>query len=138
MSGFALKLQSLNEDKSLVRKFCQKFEKQELVVIGEELISFYETIHWPGNIRQLKSHLNKKKIFSNGKKFIYDNFDEGLILNEISTVERQNFCSLDQMKYEYCLSVFYKMGKNIKHTSNVLQISQNTLRAILKWNEKSE
>jgi archaellum biogenesis ATPase FlaH len=136
MSGHGMKLQSLAEDKTLVRMYCKKFEQDESVVISDELISYYEKIYWPGNIRQLKSHLIKKKIFAQGKKIIFNNFDEGLQVSNVKTVNSCNLYPLQQVKYEYCLGAYFKMGKNIKETAKLLQISQNTLRVILKKKDK--
>ena len=135
MSGHFLKLLSLNEDKMAIREFCKKFESDEVVVISDDLISYYEKIHWPGNLRQLKSHLIKKKIFSQNKKIIFNHFDEVLLENSSLNKNNASFCPLEQIKYEYCLNTYFRMEKNIKQTSKVLEISQNTLRGILKKNE---
>lgn len=135
ISGHALKLQNLATDKDAIKKFCNKFANEEMVVIGDELISYYEKMKWPGNIRQLKSHLVKKKIFANGKKFVFDKFDEELCERTVQDQSFGHLVALEKIKYEYCLNAYFKMGKNIRQTSRALQVSENTLRAILKKNE---
>jgi hypothetical protein len=135
MSGYFLKLKNLVEDSGAIRKFCNKFAQDEMVVFSDDLISYYEKINWPGNIRQLKSHLIKKKVFSQGKKLVYNKFDEELGVNNVAVNNSCNLYPLEQMKYEYCLNAYFKMGNKIKQTAEVLKISQNTLRVILKKNE---
>jgi transcriptional regulator with AAA-type ATPase domain len=131
-SGYSVKLKSFYEDKKSIRKYCEDFQVLEQVQFSEDLISFYEEINWPGNIRQLYSHLKKKKILANGKKIIFNSFDEELLLLSGKASEESSIRPLEQIKHDYCLQNYFKMGKNVKKCSEVLQISQNTLRAILK------
>lgn len=135
MSGHSLKLKSLGTDKEAIRKFCQKFEKEEAVLVSDDLISYYEKMHWPGNIRQLKSHLMKKKIFAQGKKLVLNKQDEELCERTSLEQDDSKIISLEQLKYEYCISAYFKMDKKIKQTAKLLEISENTLRMILKKNE---
>jgi hypothetical protein len=134
ISGYSIKLQSLAENKDAIRVFCKKFEQTEMVIISDDLISYYEKIDWPGNIRQLKSHLLKKKIFAQGKKIVFNNYDEELITNSKNT-RNENLISLEKVKFDYCLNTFLKMDRNIKNTSQAIGVSQNTLRGILKKND---
>jgi ActR/RegA family two-component response regulator len=80
--------------------------------------------------------LTKKKIFAQGKKFIFNVFDEDLQVSNVQTANKCNLYPLEQVKYDYCLGAYFKMDKNIKETAKRLQISQNTLRVILKKNDK--
>lgn len=135
ISGHALKLQNLTTNKDAIKKFCKKFANDEMVVLSDDLISYYEKMSWPGNIRQLKSHLVKKKIFAHGKKFIFDKFDEELCERTVQDQTNAHLVPLEKIKFEYCLNAYFKMGKNIRQTSKALQISENTLRVILKKND---
>jgi len=135
MAGYDLKLPSLADNKQAIKEFCKKFEKDEMVIISDELISYYEKMCWPGNIRQLKSHLAKKKLLAQGKKIVFNKFDEALTLNESAHNNNYTARSLEQIKYDYCMRAYFKMGKNIKKTSKSLEISENTLRMILKKND---
>ena len=134
MSGYNLKLPSMLEDQAIVRRFCEQFASQEYVVISDELICFYEGIYWPGNIRQLKSHLLKKKIMSSGKKIVFDQTDESLLTYNSSISAKADYLKLEEIKYEHSLKTYLKLQKNLKQTAKTLGVSQNTLRGILKRN----
>jgi hypothetical protein len=136
MSGYELKLKSLAENKAAIKVFCKKFEKDEMVILNEDLITYYEKMNWPGNVRQLKSHLTKKKLFAQGKKIVFNSLDEALLSEETTEINNFSFQSLEHVKYEYCMNAYFKMNNNIKKTAKVLQISENTLRVILKRCEK--
>lgn len=133
-SGFSLTLPSLSEKPQLVLEICKQFEDEEYVVISDDLKQYYMKISWPGNIRQLVSHLKKKKVLSNGKKFIYDDCDKQLLFhrkNE-SNASDEKILSLEEIKYQHTLHAFERLNQNITVTSKILGVSPNTLRSILR------
>jgi hypothetical protein len=132
-SGCAVTMPSLRENADRIKQLCRKFEYDQAIVVGDELIQFYSTCVWPGNIRQLNSHLLKKKIFSNGKKFIIDETDQELLSDNLN-VKRLNpaeILTLEKMKINYCYDVYLKADKNIAKTAKILEMSQNTLKVYL-------
>jgi transcriptional regulator with PAS, ATPase and Fis domain len=137
-SGLVITLQSLRENPNQVRELCLKFEKQNLTILCEDLIKFYQECPWPGNIRQLLSHLNKKLIFSNGKKLILDNFDHDLLHDKADALgfETHQLKTLEEIKMDYCLNVFMKIDKNFVRAARLLDISPNTLKALLNNRKK--
>ncbi len=132
-SGIVVSLDSLRDKPDKIRDFCLEFEKNNFCVISEELLQFYTECSWPGNIRQLLSHLKKKKILSGGKKIILDKSDYSLLedMGHATNLENHQLKSLEQVKMDYCLSIFNKSDKNITRASKLLEISPNTLKAML-------
>ena len=133
-SGSVIELKSLREEPEKIRHFCMRYESENNVSISRETMAFYEEQSWPGNLRQLKGHLDKKKILSNGKKFNLEKEDYEL-LEDVST--QANFSlegvkTLEQIKRDYCLNVYQRMNKNIKRSAKVLDISPNTMKVLIK------
>ena len=139
-SGVVVALTSLREKPQQIREICLEFEKKNLTILCEDLIKYYEDCQWPGNIRQLLSHLNKKKILSLGKKLILDNLDHELLNDKSEALgfEAHQLKPLEEIKMDYCLNVFMKSEKNFSRASKLLDISPNTLKALLSNREKHE
>ena len=132
-SGSSVKLQSLNENPDKIVDICRQFEQENFVVLSDELINFYQRCKWPGNIRQLHSHLKKKLVLSNGKKMVQDNLDYDLLITPQLNLQNSNdkIKTLERIKQDYCQSLFIKFGSNTKNVAELLDISPNTLKAIL-------
>lgn len=131
-------LPPLRENRNSIESFCFDFEEKNNVTISPVLIGFYQQLLWPGNFRQLHSHLRKKLVCSLNSKLIYDDLDEELIncyLNE--GLNDSFFIPLKELKKNYILKAFYHMGKDLKKTSKVLGITVNTTRNILTQNVSS-
>lgn len=138
ISGECVTLNSLRDDSEQIRKLCLDFETENFVILSEELIKFYQECPWPGNIRQLMSHLKKKQILSDGKKITLGNLDHELLSDKQSAVGFKNsqLKSLEEIKMDYCLNVFVRVEKNFSRASKILEISPNTLKAILNNKKK--
>jgi transcriptional regulator with AAA-type ATPase domain len=131
-SGAHLKMPKLASNKALIKQVIEDFCHRETLVISEDLIQFYTECYWPGNIRQLINHLNKKKILSGGKKISISQEDYSL-LNFVDEIQSNNEIStLDKIKNDYCQKVFLQLNRNVTVTSRSLGISPNTLKAILR------
>lgn len=135
-AGNSLRLASLREKKEEIRSFCLGFEKEEGVVISEDLIDFYLTCPWPGNIRQLKAQLMRKKVLSRGRRLVLDESDHELLLEKTSENEQKEILTLEKMKTKYCFETYLKLGKNLAQTAKILSISHNTLKAYLEKREE--
>lgn len=138
-AGCSLSLESLRQRPERIVELCRTFEANEAVVIDNELLNFYSSCQWPGNIRQLQSHLKKKKILSDGKKMVLDQQD--FELNNLNLAlkksDMENIVSLEVLKINYCYDVYLKMEKNLTRTAKILQLCQNTLKAYLAKKEES-
>jgi hypothetical protein len=137
-SGIVLTLESLRSQPHKIRELCLEFEGSHFSVLSEDLIKFYEECSWPGNMRQLFSHLAKKKVLAAGKKIILDKHDYELLSDKMSPIgfENHQLKSLEEIKMEYCYSIFNKTEKNMSKASKLLEISPNTLKAMLDNRQK--
>lgn len=136
-AGCSVTLESLRFHPERIKELCKKFENNHAVVFDKELIQFYSTCKWPGNIRQLQSHLMKKKILSDGKKLIFDKVDKELLFEKISVakLDSNDILSLEKVKVDYCHQVYLKLDKNITKTAKTLELCPNTLKAYLQKKE---
>ncbi len=132
-SGCSTTLSSLRDHPERIKELCRKFEFDQAIVIGEDLIQFYSTCAWPGNIRQLHSHLLKKKIYSDGKKFVIDETDKELLADNlnITKLRPEDILPMEKMKTNYCYDVYLKADRNITQTAKILDMSTNTLKVYL-------
>ena len=131
MSGVQIYLPSLCDKPELVNFICNDFAIKNHLYISNKLLDFYKNISWPGNIRELLAHLEKKMILANGKRLIYDGLDSSLLNNEIDLNQRttdNSFMPFSEMKKDYFLRVFMYYEENYLLASKVLQVSPQTLR----------
>lgn len=134
-SGHRYQLQSLRSSPESIEKFCLNFEIDNNLMIDKKLINFYQTLPWPGNIRQLASHLKRKQITSTTSTLSFDSCDDELIIqsSELSMLASidQDFMTLKQVKNAYAKKVFYKLNCNYEKASKILEISSKSLRTIM-------
>lgn len=136
-AGCSVYMDNLRNNPEHIRQLCLNFENSEAVVLDIELLNFYLTCLWPGNIRQLLSHLNKKKILSDGRKLIFDELDKELLFGQTSmeSLEENSIFPLEKIKMEYCHKVYLKLDRNLSKTAKSLELCQNTLKAYLNKKE---
>jgi transcriptional regulator of acetoin/glycerol metabolism len=134
-AGCLVTLDSLRNNPERIIDICLVFEKKNAVVFDKELTRFYSTCEWPGNIRQLQSHLLKKKVLSEGKKLIFDELDKELLTSKIN-IDSNNILPLEKIKIDYCHQVYLKMDRNITRTAKTLELCQNTLKSYLQKKEE--
>lgn len=136
-AGCSVNLDSLRTRPERIKQLCLKFENKEAVVLDKDLVEFYMTCSWPGNIRQLLSHLVKKKILSDGKKIIFDDMDKELIFgkSDVDQIDENSIVPLEKIKLEYCHKVYLRMDKNLSKTAKSLELCQNTLKSYLNKKE---
>ena len=139
-SGIVLSLESLRQNPEKIKEHCLQFERDHYSILSDDLISFYQQCPWPGNLRQLYAHLHKKKILSGGKKLIVDQSDYALKDEGCPSASfyPEEWKTLEQVKLEYCMSIFNKVDKNISRASKLLEISPNTLKAFLNKSRDHE
>lgn len=131
-SGIVVSLESLRKNPEKIKEFCHQFEREHFCILTEDLIEFYSQCSWPGNFRQLASHLHKKRVLSGGKKLILEKSDYFLKEEDSSPVTLDaEWKTLEQVKQDYCLSIFNRTDRNITRASKLLEISPNTLKAML-------
>ena len=135
-SGIRLHLPPLRDDSSLLEKVCRDFSLKEGIYIHPSLQDYYKKLFWPGNIRQLISHLKKKKLLSKGRKIEFDSIDEELVDNEKYFFKEdlisKPHLTLEEVKKRYAYNVFKYCRENLDEASKVLDISKNTLRGFVR------
>ncbi|MBF0312849.1 MAG: sigma 54-interacting transcriptional regulator [Oligoflexia bacterium] len=136
-SGIRYKLPHLRDHPAAIKKLCSLISRQEEVVMSAGLISLYTTLSWPGNLRQLISHVKRKKIYAHQKQLEIDEMDEellqreGLLAPEEVFVEKLPFATLEEMKRMHVAKV-YKSIRSVESVAKILDISPNTVRSLMR------
>lgn len=133
-SGKKIELIPLRDDQERIKRLCYQFALKNDICFSNRLIEFYQTLPWPGNIRQLQGHFEKKKILSKSRKLDFDELDEELIMrsSSLSTlIMDDKFESLEAIKLGYVLKVFTRYAHNKDKTCKTLSISRKTLNRML-------
>lgn len=133
-SGHSLELTSLRSDIRKIRSSCQHFAVANGVSLSLKLIDFYQTLPWPGNLRQLLGHLEKKKILSRSSKLDFDSMDEELLLQSsdlMSLSALNEIQSLEKMKVDYTRRALSLCEGNIAMTAKRLHLNEKTVRSLL-------
>ncbi len=132
-SAYSVRLPRLNEVSELIEQFCMDYMQQFQVSISYELITFYKTVDWPGNYRQLKGHLDKKRILAGGKKIVFNSFDNSLYCTKVDNFYNESDGSfpLADLKKDYIKKIFYRNGGSCKLTATQLKISLATVRSTI-------
>lgn len=133
-SGKKIELSPLRDDQEKIKRLCFQFALKNDVCFSSRLIEFYQTLPWPGNIRQLQGHLDKKKILTKSRKIDFDELDEDLIMrsSSLSTlILDDKFETLETIKLGYVLKVYSRYAHDKDKTCKVLSISRKTLNRML-------
>jgi transcriptional regulator with PAS, ATPase and Fis domain len=131
-SGIKISLNPLRKDTNLLIKICDDFSLNRNIFISPKLIEFYKKLSWPGNIRQLLGHLEKKAALIKGNKMEFNHFDEELLEDDSSVFNPEaGFVSLDDLKFQYVNKVFHYFNGNFTKSSKVLGISANTVKVLV-------
>jgi len=136
-SSFIVTLSPLRINAWKIEKFCLEFCQKEDVQMDKNVINFYMECPWPGNYRQLLSHLEKKKLTSPSRKFELHSDDYYLMENTGSfsgsffEQEMSQIVPMAQMKKDYTKWVYFKTGKNLSQTSYFLKTNNNTSKKLL-------
>lgn len=137
-SGQYIYLHPLRENHEKIAELCMDFEFKNLVTISRELISFYKDYDWPGNIRQLRGHLEKKKHLTKRGRLILDKTDYELLDIEfdLDETEESLIYDFESFKKKFFLRAYHRSGENIVVTAKKMDVSPNTIRRILDLSVK--
>lgn len=133
-SGHSVELKALRNDVKKIRDTCQQFSLNQGISLSLRLIEFYESLAWPGNIRQLLGHLEKKKVLSRGTKIDFDHLDEELLLQSsdlMSLPGHEEIVSMKQCKIDHAKKVLSVCAGNVSLTARKLQLTEKTVRSLL-------
>ena len=130
-SGITFDLPSLRHNKNKIKEICHNYFEQEKISVTTNLMNFYLEYNWPGNIRQLTSHLKKKRLSLKKNKWDFDNLDEKLIIEKLP-IPCEKYMSLEKLKRDYAYKIFLNCDRNIKYAAGVLKILPQTLDSMIK------
>lgn len=133
-SGQAIELQPLRTEIQRIREACRYFALKNGVSFSERVLDFYQTLAWPGNLRELFGHLEKKRVLSRSRKLDFDPVDEDLLLKSSDLL---SFSSLEEMKpmqamkVEYAKKALALCDGNAALAARKLRLSEKTVRSLL-------
>lgn len=133
-SGHTIDLGSLRNDVFKIREACQFYSLKNEIVLSKRLTEFYETLAWPGNLRQLFGHLDKKKILSRSTKLDFDKLDEELLLQSsdlMSLAGTAELIPMKELKEDYVKKAVNLCEGNISLTARKLHVTEKTIKTIL-------
>jgi transcriptional regulator with PAS, ATPase and Fis domain len=136
-SGHSMELNSLRNDVNKIKQTCQFYALENAVSFTPRLMEFYQTLAWPGNLRQLLGHLEKKKILSKSEKFDFDYMDEELLLQSsdlMSLDKNAEILPMEQFKINYIKKVIGLCDGNIALAARRLEVNHKTVKGILQKN----
>ena len=133
-SGACIVLPPLRDCPDKIRKICDLFSIDNDVVISEKLIEFYQSLPWPGNIRQLAGYLKRKKVFTKTRKFGFDKYDSELMQksSELYSIndEVENL-TMEELKSKYAKKIYDLCNRNATRAAMKLNISTKVLRRLI-------
>jgi len=120
-------LRSRIEDiKCLVGHFLKKEEERGLQVsIHPDTIQVLSEYGWPGNIRELRSVMNKALIFSGSQIIMPEHLPSNILANR-KTMQRKPQ-TLEELEKDHILSVLDQAGGNQSKAAEILGINRKTL-----------
>lgn len=127
-----IKLKPLRHDPLKITEFCQAFALKHRLVITKPLLDFYTQFPWPGNYRQLSSHLKKKQSLTKGNKLILNEEDRLLEDEKMRIVEPEQIVSMNALKKSYAGRVLRMCANNYSQASKQLEMTPRTLKNLLK------
>lgn len=133
-SGHSLELPSLRNDPGRILEACKHYSLLHGISFSERLMDFYQTLAWPGNLRQLFGHLDKKKVLSRSTKIDFDEMDEELLLQSSDlmalTTDRE-LISMEQCKLNHLKRTLSASEGNVSLTARRLCLTEKTVRSLI-------
>lgn len=134
-SGHTVELSSLRNDINRIKDACRYYCLNYGISLSRRLTEFYETLAWPGNLRQLFGHLDKKRILSKSIKLDFDHLDEELLLQSsdlMSISSPFDLVSMKDFKEDYVKKALNVCEGNVAMTARKLQVTEKTIKSILQ------
>ncbi len=131
-SGVQISTKPLRENTQMIRIIIEEFSRKNSRVFCQEMIKLYERMPWPGNIRQLKGHLEKKRIARTNGLIRWDEYDEHLLLSKslVSLKSDHSLMTFRELKKAYAKIVLSRCEHHYPSAAKILDISLNTLKKL--------
>ncbi|MCF8058626.1 MAG: sigma 54-interacting transcriptional regulator [Bacteriovoracaceae bacterium] len=125
-------LPPLRENPLVIKTFIEDFATRNGVCFTNELVEYYMKQYWPGNIRQLMSHLTRKVLGQQREEKIIriDSNDSEISLFQPQKTNEE-IVPLEEFKREYCKSIFLHCNGSYENASKKLGIAKSTLRRVI-------
>jgi DNA-binding NtrC family response regulator len=133
-SGHTADLKPLRSDVEKIRQTLDYFSQKNKVSFSKRVTNFYETLAWPGNLRQLFGHLEKKKVLSRSTKLDFDYLDEELLSQSsdlLNLADKEEVMPVKNFRHEYIKKVVFMFEGNIHLASKKLRVTEKTIKSIL-------
>jgi transcriptional regulator with PAS, ATPase and Fis domain len=132
--GQTVSLSSLRNDIPQLREAVKFYSINHQISLSKRLLDFYETLAWPGNIRQLFGHLDKKRLLSTTQKIDFDHLDENLISQSselLSLHNHEEIKCLKNAKSDYAKRALSLCHGDVNLAARKLQITEKTMRSLV-------
>lgn len=134
-AGHFVKLKPLRDETCEIEKFCHLISLENNFYLSPKLLEFYKTYPWPGNYRQLKNHLLKKKVFLKGRKMEFDSHDDALLVSSSDLVSlechNERIMTMKEIKIIHAKTVYAKLQHNLSTAAKALRVSPKSLRLLV-------
>lgn len=140
-AGHTIELPSLRNETSKIREACQFYSLTHEISLSTRLLDFYETLAWPGNLRQLFGHLEKKKVLSRGQKIDFDHLDEELLTMSsdlMSLDEKTSLLPMEEMKTDYARRALALCDGNVAMAARKLRVTEKTVKNLVTRSSSQE
>lgn len=132
-TGHTVNLMPLRNSVEQIKSFIQKYGIDNQCSFTERLTEFYQTLPWPGNIRQLKSHLDKKRVLSKSSKLDFDDQDQYLLeqTSDIGSFSDEDIQPLEIIKRKYVERALRMCHGQINIAAKKLDIHPKTIKGFI-------
>ncbi len=133
-SGHTVELTSLRNDSQKIKEACTLFSLRHDVTFSIRLLDFYLTLAWPGNLRQLMGHLDKKRILSRSRKIDFDHLDEDLLRESSNLMDMgmsKEIIPMKNLKVEYVKHAISLCDGNLSLAARRLRLTEKTVRSLI-------
>lgn len=130
-SGLNIKLPLLRDQPEKIKSLIMHYGLEHNINFTSRVLEFYMSYLWPGNIRQLLSHLNCKRVLCTKNKIDLDQYDWELMEGQTDHSLNEQFLSIKELKRSYAKKVYYKCDKNINEAVRILNITPKTFKTLI-------
>ncbi len=130
--GVTCQLHPLRDDHHSILRQCQIYGIEHQISLSKRLTDFYQTLPWPGNLRQLRGHLDNKRIRSKTHKLDFDEMDDRLMVMSsdlLGFVQQNTVRPLEEVKREYLKHALDLFHGRYDLAARELKINVKTLKS---------
>ncbi|WP_299665045.1 sigma-54 dependent transcriptional regulator [uncultured Polaribacter sp.] len=133
LNEFSIKVPSLkdrNDDLILYADFflhkANKELNKSIVGFSKEVIAFFQSYHWPGNLRELSNFIKRATLLSQTEIIDKSVLPEELVHSQRTNSIFHKFSTKENEK-ELIISALKEVGNNKTHAAKLLNITRKTL-----------